>query len=306
MHNLIGPKTCTVTVPSIVADIAFHNPALVYNVLFKTASETLLTIAADPKHLGVHAALTAVLHTWGSAMTHHPHLHCIVPGGGLSIDSNQWVNCKKAFFLPVRVLSRLFRRLFTERLLELYDLQLLQFHGSLSSLTDRKAFEQFLAPARQCEWVVYAKRPFNGPQAVLRYLSLYTHRVAISNSRLICADRQNVTFKWKDYRIKNQARHRTMTLKTDEFVRRFLLHILPDKFHRIRHYGFLANAVRATKLTQIRDALSAPAHEPDIQEEKEQHSFSCRKCGTPMLILEIIKHSAERARALPAIQTLTL
>lgn len=288
------------TVPATIADIAFQNPAVVYNILFKAASETLLTIAADPKHLGVRTALTAVLHTWGSAMTHHPHLHCIVPGGGLSIDGQRWIACRKGFFLPVRVLSRLFRRLFIERLRQTYDQGLLQFHASMSSLDNKQAFDEFIAPARQCEWVVYAKRPFSGPEAVLKYLSLYTHRVAISNSRLITADSNNVTFKWKDYRIKNKARHRTMSLRTDEFIRRFLIHILPDKFHRIRHYGFLANAVRTQKLVQVREALQVPIPEPDIEEESEEHSFSCRRCGTPLLIIEIIRNLVEQARAPPS------
>ena len=288
------------TVPAAIADIAFQNPAVVYNILFKAASETLLTIAADPKHLGVRTALTAVLHTWGSAMTHHPHLHCIVPGGGLSIDGQRWIACRKGFFLPVRVLSRLFRRLFIERLRQTYDQGLLQFHASMSSLDNKQAFDEFIAPARQCEWVVYAKRPFSGPEAVLKYLSLYTHRVAISNSRLITADSNNVTFKWKDYRIKNKARHRTMSLRTDEFIRRFLIHILPDKFHRIRHYGFLANAVRTQKLVQVREALQVPIPEPDIEEESEEHSFSCRRCGTPLLIIEIIRNLVEQARAPPS------
>ena len=288
------------TVPATIADIAFQNPAVVYNILFKAASETLLTIAADPKHLGVRTALTAVLHTWGSAMTHHPHLHCIVPGGGLSIDGRRWIACRKGFFLPVRVLSRLFRRLFIERLRQTYDQRLLQFHASMSSLDNKQAFDEFIAPARQCEWVVYAKRPFSGPEAVLKYLSLYTHRVAISNSRLITADSNNVTFKWKDYRIKNKARHRTMSLRTDEFIRRFLIHILPDKFHRIRHYGFLANAVRTQKLVQVREALQVPIPEPDIEEESEEHSFSCRRCGTPLLIIEIIRNLVEQARAPPS------
>ena len=288
------------TVPATIADIAFQNPAVVYNILFKAASETLLTIAADPKHLGVRTALTAVLHTWGSAMTHHPHLHCIVPGGGLSIDGRRWIACRKGFFLPVRVLSRLFRRLFIERLRQTYDQGLLQFHASMSSLDNKQAFDEFIAPARQCEWVVYAKRPFSGPEAVLKYLSLYTHRVAISNSRLITADSNNVTFKWKDYRIKNKARHRTMSLRTDEFIRRFLIHILPDKFHRIRHYGFLANAVRTQKLVQVREALQVPIPEPDIEEESEEHSFSCRRCGTPLLIIEIIRNLVEQARAPPS------
>ena len=187
-----------ITVPAEIADIAFQNPAVVYNILFKAASETLLTIAADPKHLGVRAALTAVLHTWGSAMTHHPHVHCIVPGGGLSTDGKRWISCKKGFFLPVRVLSRLFRRLFLEQLQQAYDTGLLEFHASMSSLENSNNFKKYLAPARHREWVVYAKRPFTGPEAVLKYLSLYTHRVAISNSRLISANRKNVTFKWKD------------------------------------------------------------------------------------------------------------
>jgi len=176
----------------------------------------------------------------------------------------------------------------------------LQFHASMSSLDNKQAFDEFIAPARQCEWVVYAKRPFSGPEAVLKYLSLYTHRVAISNSRLITVDSNNVTFKWKDYRIKNKARHRTMSLRTDEFIRRFLIHILPDKFHRIRHYGFLANAVRTQKLVQVREALQVPIPEPDIEEESEEHSFSCRRCGTPLLIIEIIRNLVEQARAPPS------
>jgi len=287
------------TVPSKIAEIAFQNPAVVYNILFKAASETLLTIAADPKHLGIRAALTTVLHTWGSAMTHHPHLHCIVPGGGLSIDGQHWIHCRKGFFLPVRVLSRLFRRLFIEKLQQAFDQKGLQFHASLSSLENRQAFEQFLAPERQCEWVVYAKRPFSGPEAVLKYLSLYTHRVAISNSRLIKADKHNVKFKWKDYRIKNKARYRTMTLNTDEFVRRFLIHILPDKFHRIRHYGFLASAVRAEKLMVIREALSVSIPKAETENNTEEHTFVCRQCGTPLLIIEIINNRYTRARAPP-------
>ena len=287
------------TVPAEIADVAFQNPAVVYNILFKAASETLLTIAADPKHLGVQAALTAVLHTWGSAMTHHPHLHCIVPGGGLSINQKRWISCKKGFFLPVRVLSRLFRRLFLEQLQQTYETGLLEFHASMSSLENSNNFNKYLAPARQREWVVYAKRPFNGPEAVLRYLSLYTHRVAISNSRLISADRQNVTFKWKDYRIKNRARNRTMTLRTDEFIRRFLMHILPDKFHRIRHYGFLANAVRHEKLVVIRAALSVPLSKPDVDDQKKNETFICRQCGTPLHIIDIIRNPYQRVRAPP-------
>jgi Zn finger protein HypA/HybF involved in hydrogenase expression len=287
------------TVPASIADIAFQNPAVVYNILFKAASQTLLTIAADPKHLGVRAGLTAVLHTWGSAMSHHPHLHCIVPGGGLSTDGQHWAHCRKGFFLPVRVLSRLFRRLFIEQLQKAFDQKRLQFHASLSSLEDGQAFKQFLMPARQCEWVVYAKRPFSGPEAVLKYLSLYTHRVAISNSRLIEADKQNVKFKWKDYRLKKKARYRTMTLGTDEFIRRFLIHILPDKLHRIRHYGFLSNAVRAEKLETIRKLLSVTIENNDKEDNTQDHSFQCRQCGSPLLVIEIIKNRFAQVRAPP-------
>ena len=287
------------TIPAEIADVAFQNPAVVYNILFRAASQTLLTIAADPKHLGVQTALTAVLHTWGSAMTHHPHLHCIVPGGWLSIDGKRWISCKKGFFLPVRVLSRLFRRLFLEQLQHAYDVGLLKFHTSMSSLEDSNNFKKHLAPARQREWVVYAKRPFNGPEAVLRYLSLYTHRVAVSNSRLISADRHHVTFKWKDYRIKNRARYRTMTLRTDEFIRRFLIHILPDKLHRIRHYGFLANAVRLEKLAAARKALSVSAPESDLDDESESDTFICRQCGTPLHIIDVISNPYRRVRAPP-------
>lgn len=288
------------TVPAQVADVAFQNPAVIYNILFKAASETLLTIAADPKHLGVRTALTAVLHTWGSAMTHHPHLHCIVPGGGLSPDGQKWISCRKGFFLPVRVLSRLFRRLFIEQLLKAHKLGLLEFHSSLVSLADEKTFERYLEPVRRCEWIVYAKRPFSGPEAVLSYLARYTHRVAIANSRLIKADKQSVTFKWKDYRIKGRKRLGTMTLSVDEFIRRFLIHILPDQFHRIRHYGFLANAVRAEQLAQVRRALQIPSLEKEATEEKE-HTFVCRECETPMKIIAITEGFHYPVRAPPQI-----
>lgn len=293
------------TVPTQIADIAFQNPAVVYNILFKAASETLLTIAADPKHLGVRTALTAVLHTWGSAMTHHPHLHCIVPGGGLSPDGKKWISCRKGFFLPVRVLSRLFRRLFIEQLLKAHKLGLLEFHSSLAGLESAQSFDRHLEPVRQCEWVVYAKRPFSGPQAVLSYLALYTHRVAIANSRLIKADRQCVTFKWKDYRIKGKKRYGTMTLNTDEFIRRFLIHILPDQFHRIRHYGFLANAVRAEKLAAVRDALQVLPLEKEPTKEVE-HTFVCRECETPMKIIAITEGFHYSVRAPPQFTAVSL
>lgn len=292
------------TVPSAISDIAFQNPAVVYNILFKSASQTLLTLAADPKHLGVRAALTAVLHTWGSAMTYHPHLHCIVPGGGLSLDGQRWISCRKGFFLPVRVLSRLFRRLFLEQLLKAHEQGLLQFHNSLTPLQNKQAFERFLIPARQCEWVVYAKRPFTGPEAVLSYLSRYTHRVAIANSRLISTDQQQVTFKWKDYRKKGKYKHGRMKLKTDEFIRRFLLHVLPAKFRRIRHYGFLANAVRAQKLTQVRDALAVPLPIIEATEGSDDPIFVCKECGTELLIIEVLKYLGSPARAPPTFKTL--
>lgn len=218
--------------------MAYQNPALVYGMLFKVTAQTLRTIACDPKHLGADIGLTAVLHTWGSAMTHHPHLHCIVPGGGLNPEG-QWQPCKRGFFLPVRVLSRLFRRLFLEQLIAIHDQ--LKFYGQLAALVESKALNKHLSPTRQTGWVVYAKRPFSGPEAVLAYLSQYTHRVAISNRRLVHYDDNAVTFKWKDYRAKGKQRYSTMTLATHEFLRRFLIHILPQGFHRIRHFGLFAN-----------------------------------------------------------------
>ena len=223
------------TLPAPISDIAYQNKAVIYHLLFKSAAETLLTIAADPKRLGARLGITAVLHTWGSALTHHPHLHCIVPGGGLSLDGQRWVSCKPGFFLPVRVLSRLFRRLFLDKLSAAHHAGQLQFFGTHRHLADSKDFADYLAPLRQIEWVVYAKRPFAGPEAVLAYLSRYTHRVAISNSRLIACDERGVTFKWKDYRAKSRDRYQTMTLATGEFIRRFLIHVLPSGFHRIRH-----------------------------------------------------------------------
>lgn len=288
------------TMPSLVADLAFQNPAVVYNILFKAASKTLLTIAADPKHLGARIALTAVLHTWGSAMTHHPHVHCIVPGGGLSPDGMRWINCKKGFFLPVRVLSRLFRRLFLEQLIEAHQKGLLEFHSTLSHLNEMNAFENYLRPTRKVDWVVYAKRPFHGPKAVLHYLSRYTHRVAIANSRLISLENNQVTFKWKDYRVKGRKRYSTMTLAAPEFIRRFLIHILPSRFHRIRHYGFLSNTVRAEKLQKVRDALNIKAPEPTAPEEKDavDEHLICKKCAGIMRLIEVFEGTL-RARAPP-------
>ena len=221
------------TVPAEVADIGFHNKAVVYDILFKAASETLLTIGKDPKHLGARLGVTAVLHTWGSALTHHPHVHCIVPGGGLSLDGQSWVSCRPRFFLPVRVLSRLFRRLFLDRLAVAHAQGQLAFFGDLAGLADRAAFTTRLAPLRRREWVVYAKRPFAGPEAVLAYLARYTHRVAISSSRLVSLDHRSVAFRYKDYRGAGPERQKRMRLDAAEFIRRFLIHVLPQGFHRI-------------------------------------------------------------------------
>jgi hypothetical protein len=228
------------TLPAQIADIAYQNKAMIYDLLFKASSETLLTIAADPKHLAARIGILSVLHTWGSAMTHHPHVHMIVPGGGFSLDAKSWVSCRPRFFLPVRVLSRLFRRLFLDKLVAAHQAGELQFFNGHAALLDPQHFAAFLAPLRNSEWVVYSKRPFGGPKEVLRYLARYTHRVAISNRRLISCDEKGVTFKWKDYRLEGRQRYKVMTLATHEFIRRFLIHVLPAGFHRIRYYGLLA------------------------------------------------------------------
>ncbi len=281
------------TVPRLIGDIAYQNKAVIYAILFKAAAETLITIAADPRHLGARIGLTAVLHTWGSAMTHHPHIHCIVPGGGIAPDGERWVSCRPGFFLPVRVLSRLFRRLFMEKLMAAHDAGNLDFFGDLAPLVDARAIAARLAPARKAEWDVYAKRPFAGPEAVLAYLSRYTHRVAISNSRLIKADDQRVIFKWKDYRAKGRVRHKTMTLAPDEFIRRFLIHVLPSGFRRIRHYGLLANGGRAENLARARRLLQvAPPQDqsgPDADDhgqEEPARAQPCPSCGGPMIVIE--------------------
>ena len=252
------------TLPAPIADIAYTNKAVVYGLLFDVAAEVLQTIAADPQHLGARIGATLVLHTWGSALTHHPHVHGIVPGGGLSLDGKQWVACRPGFFLPVRVLSRLFRRRFLEELQRLHKAGKLQFFGEHVALADARAFTQWLAPMRKCEWVVYAKRPFAGPSAVLAYLSRYTHRVAISNSRLLAMDERGVSFRWKDYRAnkagRGKTRYKAMTLSPEEFMRRFLLHVLPCGFHRIRHYGLLANGSRRLGLAADRIVVTIERH----------------------------------------------
>lgn len=284
------------TLPAPIADIAYQNKAVVYDLLFKASAQTLRTIAADPKHLGAKIGFTSVLHTWGSALTHHPHVHCVVPGGGLSPERDRWLACKPGFFLPVRVLSRLFRRLFLEQLQRAQQAGQLQFFGRLASLNNDEDFAACLAPLQKIDWVVYAKRPFAGPGAVLAYLSRYTHRIAIANSRLIAHDQRGVTFRCKDYRHKGRARYRSMTLATDEFIRRFLIHVLPTGFHRIRHYGLLASHVRRKNLALARQHLNAPVEQrsENDAEADEQHScaFVCRTCGSPLRVLEIVQPEA--------------
>ena len=281
------------TLPAPISEIAYYNKAVIYRLLFEIAADTLATIAADPKHLGAEIGATLVLHTWGSALTHHPHVHGIVPGGGLSLDGHRWVACKPGFFLSVRVLSRLFRRRFLEALAQANQAGQLKFFGDHASLADAAAFVKWLAPLRKCEWVVYAKRPFAGPAAVLAYLSRYTHRVAISNRRLVALDERGVTFRWKDYRISGRTRHKTMTLSPQEFMRRFLLHVLPSGFHRIRHYGLLANGGRRENLAKARELLGvetptvdASLLESDASGSLVQPTFVCPCCGSPMRIIE--------------------
>lgn len=281
------------TLPAPISAIAYYNKAVVYRLLFEVAAETLDTIAADPKHLGAQIGVTLVLHTWGSALTHHPHVHGIVPGGGLSSDGERWVSCRPGFFLSVRVLSRLFRRRFLEELQKAHRAGQLRFFGEYEPLADETTFNRWLAPMRKCEWVVYAKRPFAGPAAVLAYLSRYTHRVAISNRRLVALDEHGVTFRWKDYRIKESTRYKTMTLSAEEFMRRFLLHVLPTGFHRIRHYGLIANAGRKENLARVRELIIPKEPRADAQPVDDSTSlaapptFVCRCCGAAMIILEI-------------------
>jgi len=287
------------TLPAEIAAIAFHNKAVLYDLLFKAASEAMLTIAADPRHLGARIGITAVLHTWGSAMTHHPHVHMIVPGGGLALDGTRWISSRPAFLLPVRVLGKLFRRLFLTRLLQLHDAGRLAFFGPLAPLADRRTFLQHLAPARKARWVVYAKPPFAGPQAVLAYLARYTHRVAISNRRLLGFDASGITFRYKDYRRADPDRQQVMTLTTGEFIRRFLLHVLPRGFHRIRHYGLLGGSARKGNLDQARRLLAAPATDLAEPDPDEDHRPPCPCCGGRMVVIEAFARW-QQPRAPPA------
>jgi hypothetical protein len=287
------------TLPAPIATIAYQNKATLYGLLFDTAADVLLRIAADAKHLGARIGATLVLHTWGSALTHHPHVHAVVPGGDLAPDGQTWVACRPGFFLPVRVLSRLFRRRFLEGLEQLHRTGRLQFLGEQAGLQNAKVFADWLGPMRRCEWVVYAKRPFAGPQAVLAYLSRYTHRVAISNSRLVALDARGVTFRWKDYRAEGRTRHKTMTLQPQEFMRRFLLHVLPGGFHRIRHYGLLANGNRRECLAVVRAALQVKAQVPTSEPVTRPPAFICRHCGQPLHIIEIVLRERPSIRAPP-------
>ena len=287
------------TLPAEIADIAYQNKAVIYDLLFKASAETTLTIAADPKHLGARIGFMSVLHTWGSALTHHPHVHMVVPGGGLSPDGSRWIACRPRYFLTVVVLSALFRRLFLEMLVAAHHAGRLQFFGDHARLADKAAFKAYLAPLREIDWVVYAKEPFAGPRQVLSYLSRYTHRIAISNRRLVSADENGVTFKYKDYRIEAPARYKTMTLATDEFIRRFLIHVLPKGFHRIRHYGLLASGSRAENIAHARSllAVSAPAKEPDppkaALDEPRALPRPCPCCGGRMIVIETFARGCE-------------
>jgi Putative transposase/Transposase zinc-binding domain len=294
------------TLPAEVADIAWQNKAVAYDLLFRAASETMMTIAADPRHLGARIGITAVLHTWGSAMTHHPHLHMIVPGGGISLDGRRWISSRPAFLLPVRALGALFRRLFLTRLIALHEAGRLVFYGAQADLADRRRFRRHLASVRKKRWVVYAKAPFSGSEAVLAYLSRYTHRVAISNQRLIAYDQTGVTFRYKDYRCEGPKRQRVMTLAPHEFIRRFLLHVLPHGFHRIRHYGLLASSVRKLDIARAREllAVAPPAAKPVEAPEPIEWRPPCPCCGGRMRIIEMFERWTQ-PRAPPRAPTAT-
>jgi len=287
------------TLPAAIADIAYHNKQAVYDLLMRVSAETTLTIAADPKHLGARIGITSVLHTWGSAMTHHPHVHMIVPGGGIARAGERWVACRPGFFLPVRVLARLFRRRFLDKLTAAHAAGRLRFFGDCAHLADPSAFAAFLKPLRKTKWFVYAKRPFAGPQAVLAYLSRYTHRVAISNRRLISADDTSVTFKVKDYRIDGPGRTKTMTLAAHEFIRRFLIHVLPKGLHRIRHYGLFASSGRADNIARIRLMLDGavtpeqPTHDhTDDGSQAQIPADACPCCGGRMIVIDTFEPGA--------------
>jgi len=304
------------TLPAALRDIAYQNKAVVYDLLFKASAETTLTIAADPEHLGARIGFISVLHTWGSALVHHPHVHMIVPGGGFSPDGSKWIACRPRYFLPFKVLSRLFRRLFLQMLVAAHEGGQLQFFGDNGTLADKAAFDAYLKPLRKIEWVADVREPFAGPKQVLRYLSRYTHRVAISNRRLISADENGVTFRYKDYRIDGPGRYKTMTLATDEFIRRFLLHVLPKRFHRIRHYGLLASGNRAANIARARQllAVSICSNAPDTSEstptdEQRGLPHPCPCCGGRMIIIETFARGCQpkhRPTSAPAPQQIRI
>jgi hypothetical protein len=287
------------TLPDRIAAIAYQNKAVVYDLLFKASSEAVLTIAADPEHLGARIGITAVLHTWGSTMTHHPHVHMIVPGGGIALDGKRWLSCQPHFLLPVPVLKKLFQGLMLAKLLAAHKDGRLIFFGQYAHLAERKAFAAYLAPLRKIRWYVYSKPPFGGPKAVLAYLSRYTHRVAIANRRLIASDEDSVTFRYKDYRADGRARYKRMTLATDEFIRRFLMHVLPKGLHRIRHYGLLARPSCADNIARARELLAVPAphdHNTDADavnpNEPPTPSHPCPCCGARMITIEIFERGS--------------
>ena len=307
------------SLPAAIGDIAYQNKAVVYDLLMKVSADVMLTIAADPEHLGAKIAITSVLHTWGSAMMHHPHVHMIVPGGGISPDGSKWIRGSAKFLLPVRVLSALFRRRMIEALGLAHKAGKLVFFSELASLADAAAFADYLEPLKQKKWHVYAKRPFGGPKAVLAYLARYTHRVAISNRRLIEVDALGVTFKYKDYRIDGPGRMKTMTVHPHEFIRRFLIHVLPKGLHRIRHYGLLANGQREANLTKARELLRVKTVDPASDtvgcvDEAEHDATAvsprpCPCCGARMLVIETFegicrpRPHAQRSNAMTRIDT---
>jgi len=291
------------TVPEEIAQLAFYNQKVIYDILFRTTSETLLTIARDPQHLGAEIGFFAILHAWGQNLHFHPHLHCVVPGGGIAPDQTRWIACQPGFFLPVRVLSRLFRRLFLEALQKAFETDQLQFHGGIESLGERNAFLQYLTPATQTEWVVYAKPPFGGPAHVLDYLGRYTHRVALSNDRLLSHENGEVTFRYKDYRLHGREKHKVMTLSEEEFTRRFLTHVLPRGFQKIRFWGFLSHRRRKPQLALCRQLLQTPAQEllPQPQDYRELYQTltgrslkRCPSCGACAMKCVLITHPRRR------------
>jgi hypothetical protein len=294
----IGYFHVVYTLPAELRDVAWQNKRVVYALLMKAAAETTLQIAADPKRLGARIGMTSVLHTWGSAMTHHPHVHMIVPGGGLSPDGTRWVSSRSNFLVHVNVLARLFRGKLLAMLTNAHDAGQLKFFNTHAGLADRATFKRFLAPLRHFKWVVYCKAPFAGPEQVLRYLSRYTHRIAISNRRLVSADDGGIAFRWKDYREDGLARWKTMTLAPAEFIRRFLIHVLPKGFHRIRHYGLLANTNRAESIARAREllAIMPPVIEPDVAKTTDEPRVlrcPCPRCGGRMIVIEVFARGCE-------------